>query len=52
MNAALGFLVCVGVLFALIGVFLSPSLMYCGLILAAPSYLGLVARHINPEGHK
>jgi hypothetical protein len=51
-NAALFFLMCVGILFALVGIFVSPGLMYAGLIILTPSFCGLVARHINPEGHK
>ena len=52
MNAALFFLALIGLLFALVGIFISPGLMYAGLIILTPCFCGLVARHINPEGHQ
>lgn len=50
-NAVLAFLLACGVLAAIVGVFLSESLMYLGLIVAAPTYLVLLGRHIDPERH-
>lgn len=58
-NAALFFLFLTGLLCVLVGFVLlafllidpGTSFLYGGIIIAVPSYCGLLIRHINPEGN-